>query len=356
MPETDTQSSPSDPVEARAAHWLARRDRGLDSAEQAGYAKWLREDPRHAAAITRLEKVWSLLDRLAEQRPAGSAAPDPDALAPHRRRARWVWVPLLAAAAAVAFVYFGAAPGPALKIAGSPEARPNAARRAIIHPGPERLVLEDGSMVDLNAGAKVDVQFTPAERRVRLVQGEAFFTVVKNPERPFIVSADQITVRAVGTAFSVALDPEDVSVLVKEGKVKVGAVLPPSGEIPATPRELSALVAGQQCVVNLAAGGPDAARPEIKISDLTPAQIEHALLWQGLRLEFSDMKLGDIATEFNRYNQRKLIIGDAETAVIRFNGTFRADNVDAFVRLLDAFGVSAFPRGEEIVLRKTHDQ
>lgn len=354
MSETDTQPSPTDSVEAIAAHWLARRDRGLDTAEQAGYAQWLHANPRHAAAIARLEKIWSLLDRLAEQHPAGSAPPDPDLLAPRRRRARWVWAPLLAAAAAVVFVYFAGPRESGLKIADSPVVEPKAAQRAIIHPGPERLVLEDGSIVDLNTGAKVEVQFMPAERRVRLVQGEAFFTVAKNPRRPFIVSADQITARAVGTSFSVTLGRDEVSVLVKEGKVGVGAVMPTAGEMPAAPHELSALVAGQLCVVNLAAGSPDTARPETKVTDLSPAEVEHALAWQGLRLEFSNMTLGDIVSEFNRYNQRKLIVGDAETAAVLVGGTFRADNVDAFVRLLEiSFGVSAFPHGNEIMLRKT---
>ncbi len=86
---------------------------------------------------------------------------------------------------------------------------------------PERHVLEDGSVVELNALTKLDVQYTPTERRVRLVRGEAYFIVAKNPQRPFRVSANQVTVQAVGTAFSVGLDPKELSVLVTEGKVRV---------------------------------------------------------------------------------------------------------------------------------------
>jgi transmembrane sensor len=98
-----------------------------------------------------------------------------------------------------------------------------------------------------------------------------------------------------------------------------------------------------------------AAPRELQVHEVTPAEIERALSWQGLRLEFVDMPLGDVVAEFNRYNLRKLVVGDAKTAAILVGGNFRADNVDAFVRLLDSsFGVTAFQRGSAIVLRRTH--
>jgi transmembrane sensor len=79
------------------------------------------------------------------------------------------------------------------------------------------------------------------------------------------------------------------------------------------------------------------------------------LFWRGPRLEFASLPLGEVVGEFNRYNQKQLVVHDAATAAIRVGGNFRADNVDAFIRLLDVgFGVSAFPVGGQIVLRKTH--
>jgi transmembrane sensor len=87
------------------------------------------------------------------------------------------------------------------------------------------------------------------------------------------------------------------------------------------------------------------------VRDFTPAEIERALAWQGLRLEFVDMPLRDVVAEFNRYNVRKLAVGDAATGNILVGGNFRADNLDSFVRLLDlGFGVTASPHGQEIVL------
>jgi transmembrane sensor len=209
------------------------------------------------------------------------------------------------------------------------------------------MALDDGSVVELNAGAKVEVKFTPQERHVRLVRGEALFTVAKNPTRPFIVNADKVAVRAVGTAFSVQLDRAEVSVLVTEGKVRLDDVGAVGAE--GSPREISHLVAGQQAVVSTGAASGSAGSCQVR--DFTPAEIERALAWQGLRLEFVDMPLRDVVAEFNRYNVRKLAVGDAATGNILVGGNFRADNLDSFVRLLDlGFGVTASPRGQEIVL------
>jgi transmembrane sensor len=56
--------------------------------------------------------------------------------------------------------------------------------------------------------------------------GEAHFFVEKDPQRPFVVNAAGIDVRAVGTAFNVRIDPAAVEVLVTEGRVRVDPAVP----------------------------------------------------------------------------------------------------------------------------------
>ncbi len=330
-----------------ASEWLAKRDRQLDAAEQDAYLQWLRESPAHGEAIARLEKTWRALDQLKQWRPEHSPRPNPDLLAPKRTTPRrWItWPVAVAAALTVAFVSFQWR---------RTQVEDPGHHHAILHPGPERMTLEDGSIVELNAGAKISVRFTPEERHVLLERGEAHFTVAKNPARPFIVSADKFAVRAVGTAFSVQLDQRAVSVLVTEGKVRLDETqaVPPGQPAP-MPRELSHLVAGQQAVISTVAPEVMKEIAPMQIREVTPAEIERAMSWQGLRLEFVEMPLRDVAEEFNRYNQRKLVIGDDSTGAILVQGKFRADNVDAFVRLLDlGFGVSSTTRGNEIVLKR----
>jgi transmembrane sensor len=344
----------SEDIQDAASVWLARRDRGLSAAEQDAYLEWLYASPSHGRAIVQLERVWGTLNKLEEWRPAHSATPNPDLLLP--RRSFWAKAgavaSLLSAVAVIALAFSLWSPGHPAPVAPR--------REAIIHPGAERQTLADGSLVELNRGARIDVRFTEGERRVRLLAGEAHFTVAHNAARPFFVDTGKVSVRAVGTAFSVALASTEVAVLVTEGKVQVieqSARSPePVGENPQSstlnPQLASPLflTAGQRTVVNLA---PEAVAAPV-VQDVTPAEMDRALSWQAMRLEFVDMPLGDVAAEFNRYNRQKLTVGDDETAAILVGGNFRADNVEAFVRLLDSgFEVTAFRHGEEIVLRKT---
>lgn len=345
-------SPPSDRADAEASAWLARRDRGLSAAEQDAYLEWLRADPEHGLAMKKQERVWAVLDHLEQWRPAHSVTPNPDLLAPsHPRRAYWLAAAAVGLAAALAILITRPGPvGPSTLADRAPR------REAIVHPAPERRFLEDGSLVELNRDAKIEVVFTAAERRVRLLSGEAYFTVAKNPARPFIVEASGVAVRAIGTAFSVALGHTDVAVLVTQGSVQVldqtrttdlsagnGAVV---------------LGAGQRTVVRLIRLRPAHKATTVppappQVQDVTPAEVERALSWQGMRLEFVEMPLADVVDAFNRYNHRKLHVEDPAIAGLLIGGNFRADNVDAFVRLLDSgFGIQAEPQGDELRLSR----
>ena len=344
----------SAPLEATASAWLARRDRGLTAAEQDGYFEWLRADPRHGAMIAHLEKTWGALDALAEWRPTHSTRPNPDLLAtptPFRKSgwARRIKCPLtirtLAAAAAAAVVVAGVFVFQSV----SPETPASTGTVRVI-PTPERLTLEDGSVVELNHGGKLEINFSSETRRVRLVRGEAHFTVTKNPARPFIVEANGVAVRAVGTAFNVRHSAVAVEVLVTEGQVQVErsiAVVAASAPTPLPPAP-TALVAGERAIVDTTA--PTA---QLVVATVGPTEIAQALSWQGVRLEFAELPLAEVVTEFNLRNRQQLFVGDAATGRLRVGGSFRADNVDGFVRLLEAsFGVSAQRRADgALVLR-----
>ena len=301
--------------------------------------QWLRENPAHGAEVAFLERAWKRLDALHQWHPAHSSQPNPDLLAPRRAR-KWLPPSLLGLAAALMFAGI---------MWWSPDQSGDSRDRVVILPRPERMVLADGSLVELNAGAKIDVNFSPERRNVRLVSGEAHFTVAKDASRPFVVAADKYTVRAVGTAFTVHLKPEAVSVLVTEGNVQLDEVRLRQDQSPAS-RELSRLAAGQSAIVRTQTLDPT---PLVEVHDVTPEQIEQALAWQTMRLEFNDLPLRDVVAEFNRYNSRKLLIEDRATGDIRVGGSFRADNVDPFIRLMDlGFQVSSTRRGNDVVLSR----
>ena len=311
----------TDTIDAAAAQWIARRDRGLTAAEQDDYMAWLRADPRHAAAIARHAAVLERMMGLGAWQPELSAEPNPDLFAPPARRPWRVLAPVLALAAALVlglFVWQSASP------------RSPAPQKTFLRVN-ERQALADGSVVELKDGSRLDVRFTSGERRVRLT-GEAHFTVAKNPARPFIVEAHGVEVRAVGTAFNVRVDAAAVEVLVTEGKVRVTEPASTLNAQLLTPNAQGQtfLVRGQQVVVPLA---PSAPAPVV--ATVSPAQIRTALEWQTPRLQFFETPLAEAVAEFNRHNPNPLVLADAALGSVPIGGTFRVDNVEGFVRLLE---------------------
>ncbi|MCX6941829.1 MAG: FecR domain-containing protein, partial [Verrucomicrobia bacterium] len=262
--------SPDDPLDRLIADWLSgsispEDFRTLDAR--------LRTDPAARAALRRTASLDAALRDWATRHEISAAWAGADAptlkvsstrVTPSLFR-RWRW-PLAAAAAialSVATYHFGtlSAPQPV---------------------GPATRVLADGTVVELNGAAVIVADFTASERRVRLERGEAYFTVMKDPARPFIVTAAGVAVRAVGTAFNVRLADTAVEVLVTEGQVRLQPPPPAqtapvatgnSGTAPvsthsAPPAPERMLAARQRAVV---ATTPSAAAPEI--ATLTPSEI-----------------------------------------------------------------------------------
>lgn len=319
-------------IDAQAAEWLVRRDRGLTAAEQDEFFSWLAADPRHGEWFSRHQRTWKEFNLLAQWRPEHSAEPNPDLLAKPRRRVRWLaWAAPLALAASVAvglFVW----------------TRPEPVAPAGLAANAGTRVLEDGSTVELRGDSEIAAAFTAGERRVALVRGEAFFTVAKNAARPFVVHANGVDVRAVGTAFNVRLEAAQVAVLVTEGRVQVTPPAPAAG--PAAP-ELPTLEAGQQAVVAI---GPGAPPPQV--AALPAEAIERALAWQPRLLDFDSTPLGEVVAEFNARNAVRLVLADDALAAMPIVASVRSDNVEGFVRLLESNAtVRAERRGDTITLR-----
>lgn len=323
-------------IEQEAASWVLRHDRGLAASEQDEYLQWLAADRRHGAALARHRENWSRLDVLAQWRPEHGPRPNRDLLAPShaglRRVARFAGAAaLLAAAVAIAFLGFfrpwKAAPAPA---ASAP------APIATI----EQRRMDDGSLIEMNRGAEIAVLYTPVERRVRLERGEANFTVAKNPGRPFIVEAGGVAVRAVGTVFNVRLDAREVKVLVTEGRVQVQ----PPAETAAIPE----LAAGEHATVSLVAP----ATPVVRVVEDT--ERDAMLAWQPRTLDFTAAPLRGVVAEFNRRNAPvHLVIADPALAEIEVSASLQSDNVEGFIRLLEAgFGVKAERSGSRVVLKR----
>ena len=339
---SDSPQSHRPPPQAlaeQASLWLARRDRGLTPAEQDDYMQWIVADPRHAEAMMQHAAAFERMMHLYEWQPWHTTEGNPDLFAPRRRVRWWPWAAsvVLAAAAAVglSFIYSWHAP-----------AAPAVTSYLQVN---ERLALPDGSRVELKDGSRIVVQYSDRERRVKLAGGEAQFSVWKDATRPFVVEAGGIEVRAVGTVFNVRLEDRTVAVLVTEGRVKVNRE-PPAATSGGSVAEVM-LAAGEQTAVPLAV---DAVQAAPVVVPATSEQISQSLAWQTPRLQFFETPLAEAVAEFNRLNRFQIVIGDAELGGRLIGGTFRPDNVEGFVRLLETtLDVRSDRRGDhETVLRR----
>jgi transmembrane sensor len=213
----------------------------------------------------------------------------------------------------------------------------------------ERRVLPDGSRAELKDGSTLVVRYTATERRVRLTGGEAQFSVMKDPARPFVVEAGGVAVRAIGTVFDVRFESAAVEVLVTEGKVRVGLAAQEPGRIfQPHPADLEppTVAAGQRAVFSLAAPLPTAF-----VAEVSPEEIRRNLAWQAPRLQFDETPLAEAIAEFNQRNHQRLVLDDPALGALTIGGTFRPDNVDGFVRLLSVtLGLRAVSRGPDETL------
>jgi transmembrane sensor len=214
--------------------------------------------------------------------------------------------------------------------------------------GYQRLTLSDGSIVELNDNSEVRVRYTVDERRVQLVNGQAHFTVAKNPTRPFVVETDAVGVRAVGTAFDVRLEGDQVEILVTEGIVQLERASIAGGRISSNIPQPSMLNAGWRAVVP-----HDHGRAIVK--EMLPADhLTGTFSWQGPRLVFVETPLAEVVAQFNQRNRIQISLADDELASLPVGGSFRAENVESFVRLLTSNGDITVdrPTGDQIILRK----
>jgi transmembrane sensor len=339
------EPAPSEAVESAAAEWLALHDRGLTPAQQDAFLQWLAAAPEHRASFQRHQQMWADLNLLAHWRPEHSSTPNPGLLARPRRRnglVRRAARPL-AVAACIALVWTGWV----FTRGGSSY---TATFEATSY---QQQQLPDGTSVEMNRDTSLVAQFSASERRILMVQGEAQFFVARDAGRPFIVRAGGVDVRAVGTAFNVRVAGSNIEVLVTEGVVQVAQKAP---SVPAA----SPGVGDSRAVIERLTAGYRTIVPVVPATSPPPVmpvsseEIERLLQWKPRLLDFDSTPLAEVVVEFNRRNSRQLVIGEAELQTLPIVASVRSDNVDGFVRTLEAtFGVQAEPAASgNIVLRR----
>jgi transmembrane sensor len=144
---------------------------------------------------------------------------------------------------------------------------------------------------------------------VKLLAGQAFFSVRHDGRRPFSVEADDVDVTVTGTEFDVRLAPRDVSVAVAEGEVHV--TYPGEGERRAR-AGAAVLAAGE----GLRIRRPDGA------AERMPAPPQSIASWRRGRLLIESATIGDLVAELRRYRSGMIVVTDDALARQRVTGVF----------------------------------
>jgi transmembrane sensor len=366
-----------------ACEWFIECRAGdLDEASRHDFDCWLRKSPEHLGAYLELAAIWNegpslvtagnfdrdtlisqaALDRdnvvaLSNSRSAdtsrnatelrtamsaadgaaASAAPVQDLT--HQNRWRFRRQRFAAIAASVVLMVFSAAAILWVQAVRSPTYA-----TAI---GEQRsLELKDGSIVELNSRSKIVVRYSRQGRNVELLQGQALFRVVKDASRPFIVKVGATFVRAVGTEFDVYEKHGSTIVTVVEGRVAIltdhPIALPTPGvrsaAIDAPHRsnvQFPSVTPGKIGNILVASGEQLTVSPQEIQKDEHP-NIANATAWTQRQLVFESASLSDVADEFNRYNDKQLIVDDARLDTFHVSGVFSSTDPASLIRFLRA--------------------
>lgn len=316
---------PPENSQEAAIWWAARRRLNPASfASDERFAQWLGEEPNQRAwreVIRRDEQIGGFAT-MPEIREMRLQALEMVRGRSGRRRRKWVAVSTMAAMLLAIVAIGGTSNFDMIAPASSPTESVQRFATAI---GQRRdVLLGDGSSVTLNTGSLIEVRFSADRRDVRLLQGQAMFNVAKDVERPFVVSARNREVTALGTSFDVQIRQDGrVQVLLVEGHVRVDPVNPKglSRIIPGLAR--TDLRPGQQLLTK----GAEAV-------EVSAADVERATAWNRGVLIFRNDMLGDAIKEVNRYSQLQLVVDDPQVAALKVSGIFPTANQEDFVAAL----------------------
>jgi transmembrane sensor len=347
-------------IYSEASEWFVNcRSGALDDNKRRKFDAWLRQSPQHLSAYLELAAIWDegpaldverrwdtetlIAEALNDQGNITPLITTPTVRAPATiSHARWAAVVAFIAVGLAAFVWVYLFREPIY----------------VTQIGEQRsITLPDGSTMELNSRSKVRVRYSEHERALELLEGQALFRVAKNPSRPFVVTSDGTRVRAVGTQFDVNKKREGTVVTVVEGRVSVltdvsdahidSIAVNVSESMPQLPQE-----SGAGTGILLAAG------EQISVKDQGAEKIEQpdvarAIAWTQKQLVFKAATLTEVAEEFNRYNQRQLVVRDPELYDFHISGVFASSDPGALLQFLrERAGVHVVEGDNEIYLTK----
>lgn len=297
-----------------AAHWLVALEEEPDNAHlRVEFESWRAASPANAAAWAATSDVYDLMASLqpehadsgeqsahGDDRDAGPVAAPVILLRPRKRRRTAIAAAAIALAACIALV-IGRPLLPHLEadyITGTAETR--------------AFDLPDGSKVHLAPESALAVDFESGERRIRLIEGEAFLEVAPDKAHPFHVLSGEVTTTVLGTAFDVRYGERNAVVAVRHGRVGVAA---PGGGKPVAEE----LAPGDWVEVDRKGGLSRGRTPPDEVG-----------AWMQGQLVARDRPVSDLVDDLRRYYSGFILLADSAFDRRRVTGVYNlADPIAA---------------------------
>lgn len=312
-----------------AAIWLW--DEELSEAEVAAIHARIQSDPKYRDDLDGLLSVFAAMEELAEERAVEEIARDYRHLLRDRRRKRRFAFGMAASmllAIGTSLAVFSPWRGP----------EDSHLHKYFTRIGEQQTIeLTDGSVVTLNTGSQLVVDYGGPDRRILLAGGEAYFAVAEDSKRLFTVDLGARAVTALGTTFNVRKDPERYQVAVLEGAVTIHEA---QSDVSRSPLPVSA----DGRTVVLTKPGPRrveagwVAEFEVSRDELTafqPESLDRYHAWRSGLLSFYDESLRQVVQELNRYSRRKILIEDSAIMEWPVYTAIRVTEIDGALRALE---------------------
>jgi transmembrane sensor len=366
--QTDSRKSEKESVHQRAAQKFVQFQDNDELDNWTDLQEWKSQSAEQAQIIDNLDQLWSDMDQLDQldqlpwpteqecrldtydgEKPLPFASSRPVVA----KGKRWTLGLSITAIAASVLV--------AVMIVLPEQAAPTLYHTEI---GAHQLVtLHDGSEVLLGGKSTLRVQYSDNVRQIYLDAGEALFTVAKDKARPFIVTAGETNVVAVGTQFNINRAVEVVVVSVVEGIVNVSTepiasyspeirmkaiaelAAPLSEKTP--PAKATTLTQGQQIQLT----------QQRMVSEVKEVVSGEVMSWRDGWLIYSGDSLGSVIEDVNRYHDKQIHIIDQQLKNIPISGTVRKDEIDDWLNgLQSAFDIKVIAMDKKIVIMSNNEK
>lgn len=175
------------------------------------------------------------------------------------------------------------------------------------------ITLPDGSVVKLNSGSKITFpeKFSDTLRAVTL-EGEAFFDVVKDKNKPFIITSNNLTTSVLGTTFNVEAyqDETNIKVTLATGKVTINAE-----------GKNALLIPSEQVVFNKQSKQITAQKVDVK----------KYLEWKDGVLRFENEALGDAVKKLEKWYNVTITFDNKNLSNCTFTGIFKNERLQTIL-------------------------